>query len=148
MIDRRIPEHSSVVRHVGFTRILVNLEDGSAFSLRQGEIGLSINWLDFFHGLTKEEQPAQVRQVIHMNLGARAAFAELNVGETRRLVANLLFEIQFVLLPAPANERYPADPSHSETLGLPPPNATDMALLIGDMIAQCTLNLHPARAIA
>ena len=148
MIDRSIPEHSSVVRYVGFTRIRGGLVEGSAFSLRPGEIGLSINWLDFFHGLTKEDQLEQVRRLIHMNVGARSAFAEFNVGQTCRLIGNLLPEIQFVHSPAPPNERYPADPSHSEILGLPSPADRDMALLIGDMIAQCILNLHPARAIA
>ena len=147
MIDRRIPEHSSVVRYVGFTRIRGDLVEGSAFSLRPGEIGLSINWLDFFHELTKEDQIDQVRRLIHMNVGTRAAFAELNVGQTRRLIGNLIPEIQFVHSPAPANERYPTDPSHSEILGLPSPAEADMALLIGDMIAQCVLNLHPAIAV-
>lgn len=144
MMHRNLPEDSSVVRYVGFTRIRGGVVEGSAFSLHPGETGLSINWLDYFNELTKEEQLAQVRQLIHMNLGARAAFAELNVGEARRLVGNLLPEIRFVHLPAPANERYPADPSHSEILGLPPPTDTDMALLIGDMIAQCVLNTYPA----
>lgn len=148
MIDRRIPEDSSVVRYVGFTRIRGDLVEGSAFSLRPGETGLSINWLDFFHGLTREDQLDQVRRLIHMNVGARAAFAEFNVGQTRQLIGNLLPEIQFVPSPAPADERYPADPSHSEILGLPSPADADMALLIGDMIAQCILTLHPARAIA
>jgi len=40
-----------------------------------------------------------------MSLGARAAFAELNVGETRRLIGDLLPEIQFVHSPAQANDR-------------------------------------------
>ena len=148
MIDRRIPDDSSVVRYVGFTRIRGDLVEGSAFSLRPGETGLSINWLDFFHGLTKEDQLDQVRRLIHVNVGARAAFAEFNVGQTRRLIGNLLPEIQFVHSPAPANERYPTDPSHSEILGLPSPADADLALLVGDMIAQCILTLHPARAIA
>ena len=143
MIDHSVPEHSSVVRYGGFSRIRGGMVEGSAFSLRPGEPGLSINRLDFFHGLSKEDQLGQVRLLIHMNVGARAAFAELNVGQTRRHISNLLPEIQFVHSPAPANERYPADPSHSEILGLPPPTETDMALLIGDMIAECVVNLHP-----
>ena len=144
MINRDLPEDSSVVRYVGFTRIRGGVVEGSAFSLRPGENGLSVNWLDYFHALTKEEQLDQVRQLIHVNVGVRAVFAELNVGDTLRFVSSELPAMRFVHSPAQASERYPTDPSHSEILGLPPSTARDLALLIGDLIAQCVLQLHPA----
>ena len=145
MIERDLPEDSSVVRYVGFTRIQGEMVEGSAFALRPGEIGLSINWLDYFSALTKEEQLDQVRRLIHLNVGARAVFAELNVGDTLRTVGSTLPSLQFVHSPAAASESYMADPSHSEIRGLPPPSSTDLALLIGDMIAGCVVNIHPAR---
>ena len=146
MMDRHLPDESSVVRYVGFTRIRGSIVEGSAFALRPSEIGLSINWLDYFSQLTKEGQLDQVRRLIHMNVGTRGVFAELNVGETRRIVSSRITSLRFVHTPASATEFYQFDPSHSEIRGLPPASARDMALLIGDMIARSVVNLHPAVA--
>lgn len=144
MTGMELPGASTIVRYVGFTRIRGNRVDGSAFCRRPGESGLSINWLDYFADLAKERQLDLVRQSAQISLGARAVFAELNVGETRQQLSDTLPGLRFVHSPAPATDRYPADPSHSEILGLPPAETEDMALLIGDMIAQQVKVLHPA----
>ena len=144
MTGMELPDAANIVRYVGFTRIRGNQVDGSAFCRRPGESGLSINWLDYFADLAKERQLDLVRQSAQLRLGTKAVFAELNVGETWQQLIDTLPGLRFVHSPAPATARYPADPSHSAILGLPPAETEDMALLIGDMIAQQVKALHPA----
>ncbi len=143
MIGPDLPASANVVRYVGFARIRGDRVDGSAFCLRPGEGGLSIHWLDYYSDLTKEQQLIQVRRLLRLNVGARAGLAELNIGETRQYVASELPTLRFVHSPSPANDRYPADPAHSDIVGLPPADAEDLALLIGDMIAQRVKAVHP-----
>ena len=144
MIGSELPASANIVRYVGFSRIRGNRVDGTAFCLRPNEIGLSIHWLDYYSDLDKEGQLDRVRQLIRLDIGARAGFAELNVGETRQYIGDELPTLRFVHAPSPANDRYPADPAHSNILGLPRADDADMAIMIGDMIAEVILNLHPA----
>lgn len=132
-----------VVRYVKSRDIL---EDGhlncSAFQLRPGESGLSVNWIEYFKNLNKPEQIREVRRLIRLGMRPSGRLAELNVGRTRRRVDHAL---RFVHTPLPAEGGYPADPSHSEVQGLPPGDSAD-AELIGDMIAECVVSVHPAVA--
>ena len=144
MIGSELPDSANIVRYVGFTHIQDNQIDGAAFRRRPNEIGLSIHWLDYYADLDKEGQLDRVRQLIRLDRGAKAGFAELNVGETREYLGDELPTLRFVHAPSPANDRYPADPAHSSILGLPPADDEDMAIMIGDMIAEVVLNLHPA----
>ena len=144
MIGSELPDSANVVRYVGFTHIQDNQIDGAAFRLRPNEIGLSIHWLDYYSDRSKEGQLNRVRQLIRLDRGAKAGFAELNVGETREYLDDELPTLRFVHAPSPANDRYSADPAHSNILGLPRANDADMAIMIGDMIAEVVLNLHPA----
>lgn len=145
MIGSELPNNANIVRYVGLSRIRGNRVDGTAFCLRPDETGLSIHWLNYYSDLTKERQLDQVRRLIRLDRGARAGFAELNVGETREYIGAELPTLRFVHAPSPANDRYPADPAHSNILGLPRADDEDLALMIGDLIARQVKAIHPAR---
>ena len=51
--------------------------------------------------------------------------------------------VRFVHQPLTAEDTYAADPSHSEILGLPPADSPE-AEMIGDLIAECIVGVHPA----
>ena len=142
-----LPDGDHVVRYVGFTGVRDGKVDGAQFCLRPGEDGLSVNWLECFDNPTKEQQIAAVRRATHRSLGRQAVFAELNVGEIRRYLHAELPDIRFVNTPQPPNDRFPEpDPSHSDIMGLPPPEAANHALIVGDLIAKRVQALHPAVA--
>ena len=145
MNDRELPDSDHVVRYAGFTDIL---DDGtlncSAFQLRKDEAGLSVYWLECFEDQTKAQQLEEIRPLIRLKMGRKAGLAELNVGKTREHIGSRLDELRFINVPLPANEKFKADPSHSEIMGLPPKDSPE-AELIGDMIAECVVALHPAK---
>ena len=73
----------------------------------------------------------------------RGRLAELNVGATKQYVQSELEGIRFKNMPLFEEGELEADPSHSEIVGLPPGDS-DQAALIGDMIAECINDIHPA----
>ena len=144
MTDCDLPDKDHVVRYVKPTHIL---DDGklncSAFQLRKMETGLSVNWLDHFKDRTKSQQLDEIRPLIRLKMSRNGCLAELNVGATREHVSQRLDELRFIHRPLEADDKYEADPSHSEIVGLPledPPEAE----LVGDMIAECVLETYPA----
>ncbi len=147
MIGDNLPNEDHVVRYVKPTSIRTNGKvDGSVFCLRShrpDDTGLSINWLECFEDLSKAGQLAEVRRLARLEMRKRGCLAELNVGETKQHVRKELDTINFYHMPLKADGKFEADPSHSEILGLPPGNS-DQAALIGDMIAECIKNTHPA----
>ena len=147
MIGDNLPNEDHVVRYVKPTSIRTNGKvDGSVFCLRWHRLddtGLSINWLECFKDLTKAGQLAEVRRLARLVMRKRGCLAELNVGETKQHVGNELDTINFYHMPLNSDGKFEADPSHSEIMGLPPGNS-DQAALIGDMIAECIKNTHPA----
>jgi hypothetical protein len=143
-----LPDPDHVVRYVKATGIAPDGSiNGSEFQLRghrSDEQGLSVNWLDFFRSLSKAEQVAAVRRLVRLQLRPSACFAELNVGRTKAHLAGELPTLLFIEDPLHAEHDFPADPSHSLIVGAPrqPP---EMAELIGDLIAECVVQRHPAR---
>lgn len=139
-----LPDSDHVVRYAGFTDIL---DDGtlncSAFQLRKEEAGLSVNWLECFEDRDKEQQLEEIRPLIRLKRGRKGGLAELNVGKTREHLVNRLDQLRFIRVPLPADEKFEADPSHSEIIGLPPKDSPESEL-IGDMIAECVIEIHPA----
>jgi len=128
-------------------------EDGTAngmdFQLRPNrpdETGLSVNWLEAF-GPGKSRQLAEVRRLCRLNLRPRGRFAEMNVGEVRRRVAEELDTLRIVHDPLAAEGAFDADPSHAQITGLPP-HGSDQAMLVGDLIAECVIVMHPATSHA
>ena len=145
MTVSEIPDSNNVVRYVGFRGIRGATVDGNQFCRRPNEDGLSVNWLEKFSHLPKDAQIAKVRHVVHLELGQKAVFAELNIDEVKQYLQDELPDIQFVSDPLPANDRFPyVDPSHTQIMGLPSADEEEQALLIGDMIAKRVKALHPA----
>lgn len=139
----RLPDEAHVVRCV--KRRLINDEDGSvdgsAFRLRDGEHGLSVNWLERFDGMTKEQQVDEVRRLIRLKLSRRLRFAELQVGVALQHVRQEYGQLSFVHAPLAAEGEYEADESHSEVAGLPPGDS-ERGALVGDLIAGCVQRIH------
>lgn len=137
---RDLPDESHVVRYAAPRHIHDDGSvDGYIFRLRPQESGLSVNWLEYFSQLAKPQQLEQVRQLSRLNLRRNGRFAELSVDLARQELPDLAFRHR----PLEATAQYPADPSHSEIIGLPPGDSPQAAL-IGDMIAALVQNLHPA----
>ena len=96
-----IPDSDNVVRYVGFSGIRNGKVDGLQFCRRPGEDGLSVNWLECFIQLGKSAQIAEVRRVIHRQLGRNAVFAELNVGDIKQFLHDELPSVRVVKKPIP-----------------------------------------------
>lgn len=143
-----LPDEDHIVRYVKPTSVRSDGKvDGSEFCLRAhrpDDTGLSVNWLEFFRDLAKDGQLAEVRRLSRLKVSERGCLAELNVGATKQYIRRELESLGFINMPLDAEGEYEADPSHSEMVGLPPGNS-DQAALIGDMIAECINDTHPAR---
>ena len=147
MIGEDLPDHDHIVRYVKATSVREDgTVDGSEFRLRPNrpdDTGVSVQWLECYRDVSKGDQLAKVRGVSRLTLKKKARFVELNVGQVKRHVFEELKAMQIVHWPLEAEGEFPADPSHAELTGLPPGDS-DHAALIGDMIAQCIIDLHPA----
>ena len=141
-----LPTDDQIVRYVKPSMIQDDgTADGSEFRLRASrpdETGLSVNWLEGFE-LGKVHQLAEVRRSCRLRLSPRGRFAEMNVGSVLREVATELSTLRIVHDPLEANDGFEADPSHAQILGLPPGDS-DHGLLVGDLIADCVIEMHPA----
>lgn len=140
-----LPAGDHIVRYVKPSMIG---EDGTAngaeFCLRLNhpdETGLSVNWLEAFHA-HKAHQIAEVRRLCRLTVSVRGRFAELNIGTVREKVAGELTTLRIVHDPLEAEGDFELDPSHAEIIGLPSGDS-DAAILIGDMIAECVIDMHP-----
>ena len=139
-----LPDDAHVVHYVRPTSVHEDGSiDGSGFRLRADEIGLSVNWLECFSDHTKVQQLAEVRRRSRLTMRRRGRLAELDVGITKQHVRHKVPSLRFVHKPLAADQRYEADPSHSEIEGLPPGDSPQAAL-IGDMVAECIQDVHPA----
>ncbi len=143
----KLPDEDHVVRYAGFTDFW-DREQGkvncSAFMLRPNRPpGHSVNWLEHFEDLDKTQQLDEVRRLIRLCMGATGGLVELNVGKTKSFVLDEHdYLIQFLHTPLCATEKYEADPSHSDIMGLPKVHEEDLAELIGDAIAKCVIEVH------
>lgn len=142
--DKELPDFAHVVRYVKPTMVF---EDGSvhasAFRLRSNDAGLSVNWLECFGNCTKSQQLNQVRRLSRLTMSRNGRFAELNVGETKQYIRYECRDMRFAHAPLVATEKYEADPSHSEILGLPSGDSVQVAL-VSQLIAECVKAVHPA----
>ena len=139
MSDFDIPDGDHVVRYASPRLVRKNgkVDARELFSLRTGETGLSVNWLEWFGELTKSEQLDEVRRRIRLRLRRRGRFVELNVGTAKDRLRRNDIDIRIVHRPSAA------DPSHSQILGLPQEDSADAAKA-SDLFEQCILELHPA----
>ena len=159
MTDHELADSDHVVRYVKFTDYC---EDGtincSAFQLGPTHKGLSVNWLECFGNLTKLDQLEKIRPLIRLKLGGKAKLAELKVGETIEHFSSKVAEfnasnppeeqirnnLRFKRTPLCATEEFEADPSHCDIMGISPADSPHSDL-IGDMLAECVIELHPAK---
>ena len=58
-------------------------------------------------------------------------------------MAEELDTLRIIHEPLEAEEQFEADPSHAEITGLPS-SGSDQAMLVGDLIAECVVAMHPA----
>ena len=141
-----IPSGNQIVRYVKPSMIQDDgTADGSDFRLRASrpdEAGLSVNWLEAFEP-GKAHQLAEVRRLFRLRLSPRGRFAEMNIGAILREVSAELDTLRIVHDPLEANEDFDTDPSHAQICGLPAGDS-DHALLVGDLIADCVVDMHPA----
>ncbi len=148
MRDDDLPSGDHIVRYVKPSMIQEDgTADGQDFRLRParpGETGLSVNWLEAF-GPGRSHQLSEVRRLFRLNLRPNGRFAELNVGKVILKVRVELDTLRIVHDPLEADANHKADVSHAEVRGLPPGN-TDQAALVGDLIAECITQMHPATA--
>ena len=144
MTQNTLPDISILLRYVRSRMILDNgRPDGSAFILGSDEQELSVNWLDYFTGKPKAEQVQRVREVIQLNLGKKDRLAECNVGAVKQTGALRNHTLNLIHSPSLPLGEYGPDPSHALVYGLPPTD-DDEAALVGDMIALCVTEMHPA----
>ncbi len=142
MTGADLPDEHHVARYVKPSLVDGDEVDAAAFVLRQGEAGLSVNWLEYFGGRDRRRQVDAVRGMLRLNLSKNGRFATLNVGETKLHVSRGAREAGFSFTPfiveAPLNatSEFPADSSHAEIKGLPPVQG-EVAMLIGDLISEC-----------
>ncbi len=141
-----LPAGDQIVRYVKPRMVE---EDGTAngadFRLRPthpDETGLSVNWLEAF-GPEKDHQLTEVRRLCRLTRRPNGRLAEMNVGEIRSSVSEELDTLRIVHDPLEAAQGCDADPSHSAITGLPP-GSSDQAMLVGDLIAECVVAMHPA----
>ena len=141
-----LPGGDHVVRYVKRSVIQDDgTADGSGFLLRSDrpdETGLSVNWLEAFRP-GKRHQLDEVRRLFRLRRRPSGRFAELNVGTVVQHVAGELETLQIVHDPLAATGEFEADPSHAEFTGLPPGDS-HQAMLVGDLIAECVIEMHPA----
>ncbi len=143
-----LPENDNIVRYVKPSMIQEDgTADGSDFRLRPGRLdehGLSVNWLEVF-GSKKHYQLNEVRRLCSQRLSLKATgkFAEMNVGAIISKVSEELNTIRIVHDPLDAKQDFEADSSHSQISNLPP-GESEQAILVGDLIVECVVDLHPA----
>ena len=135
-----------IVRYVKSSMIQEDgTADGSDFRLRSArpdETGLSVNWLEAFEP-GKVHQLNEVRRLCRLHLRPNGRFAEMNVGTIISEVAMELDTLRIIHDPLEATKSFDADPSHAEITGLPPGDS-DQAVLVGDLIVECIIDMHPA----
>lgn len=148
MSGKELSPEDHVVRYVKPSSMHEGRVDSSEFQLnprRTDDRGVSVNWLECYADCPKEAQLAEIRRVIRLELRRNGRFAELNVGKVKQHLAEKLPYLRIIHAPLDAEGELEEDPSHSEITKLPEPGS-DQAEMIGEMIAECVCDLHPAIA--
>lgn len=120
MSQPNLPEEDHIVRFVPWQRVRKDADDnavgimGEAFARREGEDGLSVNWLEKAH----TDPAKQLEETVKifratMRVGGKARVAVCNVGKVKGICRRYNAKIRIVHIPKPGN-----DP-HSEVRQLP-----------------------------
>ena len=144
MAGKYLENESNVVRYCRPSAVHQDgTVSGAAFLLRPNEAGLSVHWLQSFHGATKDQQLDQVRRLSRLTMSRNGRLAELRVGRVMQRVSPALAGLSFVHSPLVTESGYAADPSHSEICGLPESGSPE-AEFVGEIIASCVEAIHLA----
>ncbi len=141
MTGDELPNADHVVRYVKPSSVQRSIVNAAEFI--GGINGISVNWLEFFQGETRDTQLSEVRQLIQLTIRPNGRFARLNVGATKECVSAAGRYLSFLHDPQDSRPPHRADPSHSLIQGLPSTGSPE-AMLVADMITECILELHPA----
>ena len=97
-----LPDDAHVVRYARPTAVREDGRvDGSAFRLRAGDAGLSVNWLECFTDLPLSGQLAEVRRLSRIEMRPNGRLAELNVGAAKQHVRQQFPAVRFISTPLP-----------------------------------------------
>ena len=152
----------NVVRYVGFTKLDADGKVTSrAFTIDLKKRGVSVNWLEYFGGLERSDQLNSIRELMspRLTLGGKAKLAQLNVGKTTEELIRgigefnsdidqtekICCEFWFEKTPIGEKDGKPADPSHCDIIFRPIPSNQVQINLIGALLRNCVVELHPAR---
>ena len=144
-----LPDDDHIVRYIRPKLVVEDGQtaDGAAFCLRPDESGLSVNWLEAFNP-GKENRLAEVRRlcrlnVKRLNVKRSGRFAQMHVGTVKDTVSEELDTFRIFSDPLEIEGKFEEDPSHAQISGLPPGDS-DEAMLIGDLMAECVIEMHHA----
>lgn len=152
MTGDSVPDDEHVLRYIGGRHVDQDEDSepvitGGGFIARPKDDNKpSYNWLECFDG-TLEDRVQQVRAAARINYGAKAKLVRLNVGQVRQHVSENTDNARAVTVihdPLNPQDDYPADPSHALMTNVPDDNDPE-GELVGDLIAQCVLEIFPAR---
>ncbi len=106
-------------------------------------------WLDFFTGTT-ENKLTQLREITTLKRGAKAVFAELNVGIVREKVRELIAIIDIIHDPEPEAVKNRGDYSHCVMTNVPNRQEKDYEFssteeAVARIISRSVVATHPAR---
>ncbi len=146
MTGKHLPHSDSVVRYINKTNLTADgmAATETAFLLRPGETGISVNWLDYYKGQDKDAQLAEVRKTLQLEARASARFGELGVGEAIAFMITQGIEVSFQHFPIRDEAGNTVDPSHSE---IRHPSSASMGdtLSVSRLLSKCVKQLHPAK---
>ena len=142
----KIPNHDHIARYCK----PITAEDGqiqaTAFMVRIGEEGLSVNWLEFLNCSSRENEIAELRKIYSRKfnkVGMSAKIAVLNVGEVLQKVLTESPDgrnLEVLHAPIENDPSHKNDPSHSEISNLRQDDE-----LIAELILELVLETYSAR---
>ena len=146
-----VPDTDHILRYVGGSHVDVT-EHGQPYLAGSGFIAKpkdhnrpSYNWLECMEG-TLEQQVQQVRDATRLNYRPKGKLARLNVGQVRGHVESNTADRRAIAVlhdPLDPEDSMPADPSHAIMTNVPDENDPE-GELIGDLIAECIIDVFPA----
>lgn len=137
MSGRPLPDQDHIARYCKPKTLNENGRPSrTAFMLKPDEDYLSVNWLEYFGEIEREEQLNKIRRHIQLSLASTGKLAVLNVGKTLKHVHINSGMTDVSVLHEPTSE----DPSHSGIHGYGYEDD-----LIADLIAEVVLEICPAR---
>ena len=143
-----IPDEDHVMRHVSYKRLLKD-ENGNAiggflpeaFELKEGERGLSVNWMEYFKGTYQENIVASIQKFRDTrDIKKSSAFGIGNVRKIRDICADFGADKVRVVLDEEANNK-----SHSIIIRLPRDNMSLLESLAVNSFVECLFDSEVQR---